>query len=93
MDSLSRNQTATAIYQRNVRAVYPASANPFKEARKQWERSLPENMTVIDGTPPEARDKDYENDPYICGTVILFEGFTCQEADDAICAAPEKAAQ
>jgi hypothetical protein len=86
IDGLPRNQKATEVYQRNVRAAYPNSTNPFREAHEKWKASLPTNVTVIDGRPEEAKSDEYRNSPWICGPAILFDGYTCEEADEAFCA-------
>src|SRR3954454_17749208 len=40
LDGLPRNQTATEIYQRNVRAQFPGAENPFQAASKAFEEQM-----------------------------------------------------
>lgn len=80
---LPRNSTATEVYQRNIRAQYPKSQQPFKEANARFNKEHESSgVTVIDGTPASAKASGYDDDPWICGDVVLFKGYTCQEADD-----------
>lgn len=77
---LPRNEQATELYQRNVRAQYPGHANPFQQARKDFEQMLQARTgaSVIKTTPPI---EGYEDDPYITGDVVWFSGYTRDEAD------------
>jgi hypothetical protein len=83
IDGLPRNQKASEVYQRNIRAAYPQSENPFREAHENWKASIPDDFTLIDGRPEEAKTDEYTDSPWICGPAILFDGYTCEEADEA----------
>lgn len=79
LDGLPRNEKATAIYQRNIRAAYPDDPNPFKTAEEESKRQAEASgMTIID-----ARTEGYSDDPHIVGPVIFFEGWTREEAEEA----------
>lgn len=75
IDGLPRNQKATDLYLANVRRQFPDATDPSKAAaaayRRHWEAL---GATVIDRNPP-----GYDDDPYIAGTVIWFDGWTCDE--------------
>jgi hypothetical protein len=83
IDGLDRNKMATQIYQRNVRAAFPNSATPFADSEADMKRTAEElGLDIIDARPHYT---DYNpNDPHIAGDVVLFEGYTCEEADYAI---------
>lgn len=76
IDGKPRNEKATELYQRAVHLQYPNEANPFKTARDDYMKTMPEGMVVISTT-----DDAYDNDPYICGDVVYFEGWTEQEVE------------
>lgn len=80
IDGLPRNERATAVYQRNVRTAYPGVAHPFRKASEEWLREL-RGAVVVDATPDVP---GYADDPWISGTAILFEGWTCEEVDAAM---------
>src|SRR5579872_5689279 len=48
LDDLPRNEKATAIYQRNVRAAFPEAENPFRAADEHWRLSLPAGVRIFD---------------------------------------------
>lgn len=75
---LPRNAAATELYQRNVRVQFPNSPTPFKDAAEAYRATLPPGTQVITSSPGE----EYDNDPYICGDVIFFQGYTREEADE-----------
>ena len=80
---LPRNDVATEVYQRNMRAQYPNSPSPFREISERFRKEHEDRgIAVIDGTPASAKEQGYEDDPFIVGDVVLFKGYTCQEADD-----------
>lgn len=75
---LPRNEKATAVYQRNIREQFPDSPNSFQEANEAFRKQTEESgATFIDTTT-----KEYANDPYICGDVILFAGYTRDEVTE-----------
>lgn len=79
LDKLPRNQKATDLYLANVRRQFPDSPNPMQEARAAYRRQMEaRGATVIDAVP------DYDHsDPHVCGTVIWFKGWTCDELLEA----------
>ena len=91
LDGLPRNKIATNIYQRNVRLAFPGTADPFKAADDAWRAQFPANATVADLTPARALARGYKSDPWIAGKVVLFEGYTVEEADKAITEADKRA--
>lgn len=80
---LPRNPKATEIYQRNVRAQFPDAENPFLRAKYEFEqRAKARGMTVI--SSPWTENPEYSIDPWIAGPAILFEGYTVEEAGEAM---------
>lgn len=79
LEDLPRNVKATELYQRLTRAQFPHAKNPFaiaQEAMKaQYEK---DGFKFIEMPEPV---EGYNNDPYIVGDVIFFEGYTCEETD------------
>lgn len=74
---LPRNARATEAYQRNVRTQYPHSAQPFREARANFEDAVrAQGYAVIEQAEPAP---GYLDDPWIAGEAVLFEGWTCEE--------------
>lgn len=81
LDNLPRNAKATEIYQRNLRAAYPDAANPFQAAQAEFVEAVEAiGATLIDARPEVP---GYEDDPYICGPALLFEGYTTDEVNAA----------
>ncbi len=78
LDGLPRNENATEVYQRNVRAQYPDAENPFMAAKKAFEEKI-KGAVIINATPENALG--YEKDTWIAGDAILFDGYTCDEVD------------
>jgi hypothetical protein len=74
---LPRNDAATEVYQRNVRAAYGDHPQPFLAA-KAHARQLAALMGAvpIELSPPSAA---YELDPWIAGPAIYFEGWSTEE--------------
>jgi len=71
-----RNEVATALYQCNVRTAFAGQAEPFQAAKQQARQTAEaQGFTVIDQATPAG----YEDDPYIAGVAVYFQGFTCQE--------------
>lgn len=89
-DGMPRNQTATEIYQRNVRAAYPDAPNPFQAATEAWKSRMPVDAVHIDGTPEIAKAAGYADDPWIAGGVVFFEGWTIEEVDEALAPTSKK---
>ena len=82
---LPRNEKATEIYQRNTKAQFPYSDNPFKDARQAYRKHVEaRGFTYIDGTPKDVKDEGYQDSPWIAGDAIFFSGYTVEEADEAI---------
>lgn len=83
LNGLPRNVKATEAYQHNIRAQYLNSANPFKDAdddfRKQFEAK---GFKIINGAPSSVEASGYDDDPWIAGDAVLFQGYTCDEAND-----------
>ena len=75
---LPRNQKATDLYLANIKRQFPDSPSPSKEATSRFEQGLKDAgivpMAIMDLNPP-----GYEDDPYVCGTVLLFDGYTKDE--------------
>lgn len=84
LNGLPRNSKATEIYQRNIRAQYPRSEHPFKEAQERIRKMAEARGAafVLDLIPDSAKVAGYEEDPYIVGDVVFFRGYTCEEADE-----------
>lgn len=78
IEGLLRNQRATDIDLANVRRAHPDADDPSKAARDQFLAGIPEAMEVIDGSPA-----GWADDPYVAGTVIWFDGWTCDELERA----------
>jgi hypothetical protein len=90
---LPRNEKATEIFQRNVRAAFPASATPFADAHKAWLARHPPDSVITDLTPKHALERGYKDDPWIAGPAIYFEGHSVAECDELITAANKRAKQ
>ena len=81
LDRLPGNPKATEIYLANVRRQYPDSPEPWEAAQDAWRKSLPEPLAsapVFDITPEPYRSKQ----PVVVGTVIWFDGYTCEELEE-----------
>ncbi len=84
IDGMPRNQKATVIYQRNIKAAFPNDPEPFLTAHAAFLSDAEKlGVTVIAGEGPGSSE-EYIRDPYICGPAIWFEGYTCEEADEEI---------
>lgn len=80
LEGLERNPKATEIYQRNIRAAYPDSPNPFKDAEDEFRKKAEAGgFAFIDARP----DEFDPHDPHIVGPAIYFEGYTLDEVNDA----------
>jgi hypothetical protein len=80
---LPRNAKATEIYQRNIRLQHPGHPSPFRAITEAWKESMSKHGEVHDLTPQEAKNAGYEDDPWIAGTVIYWQGYTCEEVNEA----------
>lgn len=76
---LPRNQRATDIYLANVRRAFPDAESPVKAAREAYQAEL--RARGGDFTYISAAPEGYDEDPYIAGTVIWCDGWTCEEVD------------
>lgn len=74
---LPRNETATQLYQRNTRLAFPHSPNPFRAAREHYRRQVEATGATVFEQPEPA--PGYYEDPWIAGTAIYFQGYTCEE--------------
>lgn len=77
---LPRNQRATDLYLAHVRRQFPKSSNPSLEAKERWRAEMESrygNEMEFVSTSPEG----YDDDPYVAGTVVWFDGWTVQELD------------
>ncbi len=83
LDGLPRNEAATKVYQRNVRAQYEGP-NPFKQAKAVYLAKFGRSEFDADLTPDDAIAAGYPDDPWIAGPAIFFEGYTVDEVDDAL---------
>jgi len=82
INGLSRNQKATDIYLANVRRQFPDAANPSKAAAEAYRKRFPAGTEFHTLNPT-----GYEDDPYIAGTVIWFDGWDFDDADEAVASA------
>jgi hypothetical protein len=74
---LPRNDAATQVYQRNVRAAYGHHPNPFLAARDHARQlAALRGATVTDLAPDQ---EAYAADPWIAGVAVYFEGWSCDE--------------
>lgn len=71
--NLPRNKKATEIYHNLTRKQFPQADDPFKSAKEAFLASMPEGTHVITSS--------YEDEPFIAGDVIYFQGYTCTELD------------
>lgn len=68
-----RNEAATEIYQRNIRAQFPGDPNPFRTADARLKADAEKmGFGVVNAYPPEHNP----GDPAIHGTAVFFEGYT-----------------
>lgn len=79
VDGLPRNDVATVLYQRATRRRYSNEANPFRKSKEDFLKSIPEGMGHISLSEVVP---GYDDDPYIAGPVIYFEGYTFNEFDN-----------
>lgn len=78
IDGLPRNQRATDLYLGNVRRAFPTVENPSKAAAESYRREMEAHgFTIIE------TDSSSDEDPHICGPVIWFDGWTCDELTEA----------
>src|SRR5579871_670214 len=89
LDGLPRNEKATEIYQRNIRAQFPDAENPCRAADAAYRKHVG-NAKIIDIRP--VKSDEYDDDPWIVGDAIYFKGYTCEEADAALNEAADKVA-
>lgn len=81
LEGLPRNQKATDLYLAANRRAHPDAENPRAEAEKEMEaRAKEDGFKIVDNpnTPP-----GYDEDPYIAGTVVWFDGWTVEELLEA----------
>jgi hypothetical protein len=86
IDGLPRNKKATEIYQRLTREQFGhLPGNPFVNSKRAFrEEQEARGFKYIDATPLELLAQGYDEDPWIAGPVIIFEGYTFEEADELI---------
>lgn len=76
LNDLPHNERATEIYLANVRRAFPHDPEPWRAAEEGARRRAETiGATYIDLTPPQHQGKK----PSIRGTVIWFDGYTCDE--------------
>jgi hypothetical protein len=71
---LLKNDQATEIYHNLTKKQFPGVENPIRKARETFVASMPKGIFVVSSF--------YEEDPYIAGDAIYFQGYTCKELEN-----------
>jgi Domain of unknown function (DUF3846) len=71
--NLPRNEEATKIYHNLTLKQFSGAKNPFARAREEFLAMLPKGVEIL---------STYDgSEPFIAGTAIYFQGYTCAELD------------
>lgn len=72
----ARNELATEIYLNLTRKQFPGVDNPFKKAKEEFLKDFPKGIILVGNFWGE------EEEPFIAGDAIYFEGYTTRELDN-----------
>lgn len=86
LQGLPRNQKATDLYLENMRRQFPGLSP--KEAKDRSSAAYVASMSAKMGKPVTVHHAPepvpgYDDDPYIAGTVLYFDRWTCEELQRA----------